>query len=263
MFHWKTLAIGLGLALALLLFAQHKNTMTDQISYREVVDLTHDLNDHSPNWEGSEQSPFSAKQLGSIERDGYYSRVFTTQEHYGTHLDAPAHFAKGMWTVEQIPAERLVRPVAVLNVRAKAANQPDYEVTVQDIADYESQHGEIPSGSVVMVYTGWEDRWDNAKSYRNAAADGVPHFPGYSLEAATFLVKTRSAVGLGIDTMSIDPGASKTFPVHQFTAKQSVYQLENVANLGLLPPTGATIVVAPIKLENGSGGPARLLALVK
>jgi len=134
---------------------------------------------------------------------------------------------------------------------------------VADIAEYESKNGEIPTGAVVMVYTGWEDRWNSQKAFRNAAADGVPHFPGYSLEAAQFLVKTRGAVGLGTDTMSIDPGSTKTYPVHQFTAKESVYQLENVANLGLVPASGATIVVAPIKLENGSGGPARLFALVK
>jgi kynurenine formamidase len=263
MIRWKTFAIGWSLALALLVFAAHKPSMSDQIPYREVVDLTHDLNDHSPNWEGTDQSPFSAKQLGDIEHDGYYSRTFATQEHYGTHLDAPAHFARGMWTVDQIPAERLVRPLVVLNVRAKTADHPDYEVSVQDIADWEGQHGPVPPGAVVMAYTGWEGRWNTPKSFRNGGADGVPHFPGYSLEAATFLVKTRNAVGLGIDTMSMDPGASKSYPVHQFTAKESVYQLENVANLGLVPPSGATIVVAPIKLENGSGGPARLLALVK
>lgn len=263
MIKWKTFAIGWSLALALLLFAAHKSPMSEQIAYREVVDLTHNLNDHSPNWEGSDESPFHAKQLGDIEHDGYYSRTFSTQEHYGTHLDAPAHFARGMWTVDQIPPERLVRPLVVLNVRGKASGHPDYEVSVQDIADWETQNGEIPSGAVVMAYTGWEDRWNLPKAFRNAGADGVPHFPGFSLEAATFLVKTRNTVGLGIDTMSMDPGASKTYPVHQFTAKASVYQLENVANLGLLPPAGATIVVAPIKLENGSGGPARLLALVK
>jgi len=263
MIKWKTFTIGWSLALALLLFAAHKTTMPDQSSYRDVVDLTHNLNDHSPNWEGSEQSPFHAKQLGDIEHDGYYSRIFTTQEHYGTHLDAPAHFARGMWTVDQIPAERLVRPLVVLNVRGKANDNPDYEISVQDIADWETQNGEIPAGAVVMAYTGWEDRWSAPKAFRNAGADGVPHFPGYSLEAATFLVKTRNTVGLGIDTMSIDPGASKTYAVHQFTAQESVYQLENVANLGLVAPSGATIVVAPIKLEGGSGGPARLLALVK
>ena len=263
MIKWKTFAIGWSLALALLLFAQHKSTMPDQTPYRTVVDLTHDLNDHSPNWEGTEQSPFTARELGNIERDGYYSRIFTTQEHYGTHLDAPAHFARGMWTVDQIPPERLVRPLVVLNVRSKATGHSDYEISVQDIEEWESRNGEIPSGAVVMAYTGWEDRWSSLKAFRNAATDGVPHFPGYSLEAAQFLVKTRNVVALGIDTMSIDPGASETYPVHQFTAKESVYQLENVANLGLVPPSGATIVVAPIKLENGSGGPARLLALVK
>ncbi len=260
---WKTFAIGWSLALALLMFAARKPTMPDPTAYHNVVDLSHDLNDHSPNWEGTDQSPFSAKELGNIERDGYYSRIFTTQEHYGTHLDAPAHFARGMWTVDQIPAERLVRPLVVLNVRAKASGHPDYEISVQDIADWETQYGEIPSGAVVMAYTGWDDRWNTPKAFRNAAADGVPHFPGFSLEAATFLVKTRDTVGLGIDTMSIDPGASQTYPVHLFTAQASVYQLENVANLALVPASGATIVVAPIKLENGSGGPARVLALVK
>jgi kynurenine formamidase len=263
MVRWKTFAIGWSLALALLLFAQHKTPMSDQITYRQVVDLTHNLNDRSPNWEGTEKSPFSAKDLGRIDRDGYYSRIFTTQEHYGTHLDAPAHFAKGMWTVDEIPAERLVRPLVVLNVRAKTNQHSDYEIAVSDIAEYESQHGEIPAGAVVMGYTGWEDRWNSPRAFRNAASDDVPHFPGFSLEAAQFLVKTRNVVGLGIDTMSIDPGASKAYPVHQFTAQESVYQLENVANLGLLPPAGATVVVAPIKLENGSGGPVRLLALVK
>ncbi|HZD31920.1 MAG TPA: cyclase family protein [Candidatus Angelobacter sp.] len=263
MIRWKTFAIGWSLALALLLFAQRKSATPDAIAYQQVVDLTHNLNDHSPNWDGAAQSPFSARQTESFEHDGYYARSFTTDEHYGTHLDAPAHFAAGMWTVEQIPAERLVRPMVVLNVRAKTSAHPDYEISVADIADWEGQHGEIPSGAVVMAYTGWDEHWTSPTAYRNAAADGQPHFPGYSLEAAQFLVKTRSVIGLGIDTLSIDPGVSKTFPVHQFTAKESVYQLENVANLGLVPPVGATIVVAPVKLENGSGGPARLLALVK
>jgi len=100
MIRWKTFAIGWSLALALLLFAAHKPSMTDQVSYRSVIDLTHNLNDHSPNWEGTDESPFSAKQLGDIERDGYYSRTFATPEHYGTHLDAPAHFARGILTVD-------------------------------------------------------------------------------------------------------------------------------------------------------------------
>jgi len=260
---WKTFAIGWSLALALLLFAQHRSAMPDPNSRETVIDLTHTLDDHSPNWEGTEQSPFQAKEFGNLQRDGYYSRIFTTQEHYGTHLDAPAHFSGGAWTVEQIPAERLVRPLVVLNVSAEALHDSEYEVSVEDVADWEQQHGEIPEGAVVMAYTGWEEHWNSQKRYRNEQADGLMHFPGFSLEAAEFLVKTRNVVGLGIDTMSVDKGATTTHPVHQFTAQAGVYHLENVAGLSLVPPSGATIVVAPVKLENGSGAPVRLLALVK
>jgi kynurenine formamidase len=263
MIRWKTFAIGCSLALALFLYAQHKAQMANHSDYRTVIDLTHSLNDHSPNWEGTEKSPFEVHELGNIDRDGYYSRIFTTQEHYGTHLDAPAHFAKGTWTVEQIPAERLVRPLVVLDVRAKARNNPDYEISVQDVADWESAHGPLPSGAVVMAYTGWDARWNSQREFQNLGSDHLPHYPGYSVEAAKFLVKTHDVVGLGIDTMSVDVGATTTYPVHLFTAKESVYHLECVANLAEVPPSGATVVVAPIKLENGSGGPVRLLALLK
>ena len=263
MIKWKTFAIGWSLALALLLFAQHKSAMSDANLDHTVIDLTHTLDERSPNWEGTDHSPFHAKELGNIDRDGYYSRVFTTQEHYGTHLDAPAHFARGMWTVDQIPAERLVRPLVVVNVREKAAHNPDYEVSVADIADWEASHGDIPAGAVVMAYTGWADRWSSQKDYRNAGGSGLTHYPGFSLETARFLVETRNVVGLGIDTMSVDKGATETYPVHLYTSQKSVYHLENVANLALVPPSGATVVVAPIKLGDGSGAPVRLLALVK
>lgn len=237
--------------------------MTQQNEFRAIIDLTHNLNDRSPNWEGTEDSPYQAKELGNIERDGYYSRVFSTQEHYGTHLDAPAHFAPGAWTVEQIPAERLVRQLVVVDVREQARNNPDYEVTVEDIAAWESAQGAIPWGAVVMAFTGWDERWKSQKDFRNEQADRLTHYPGFSLAAAKFLVKTRQVVGLGIDTMSVDIGATESYPVHVFTSRENVYHVENVANLALVPATGATVVVAPIKLENGSGGPARVLALVK
>ena len=113
-----------------------------------------------------------------------------------------------------------------------------------------------------MAYTGWEDRWNSPKAFRNAGADGVPHFPGFSLEAATFLVKTRNAVGLGIDTLSVDYGPSKDFPVHHLSHGASLYHMENLADLSSLPEAGAWLVVAPIKLEGGSGGPARVFALL-
>ena len=263
MLNWKTFAIGCSLALTLFLFAQHRPAMPHQDTFRAVIDLTHNLNDRSPNWEGTAKSPYEARHLGDIERDGYYSRVFTTQEHYGTHLDAPAHFAAGAWTVDQIPAQRLVCPLVVLDVRQNVKGNPDYEISVQDVAGWEDIHGLIPSGAVVMAYTGWDELWHSEKQFRNEKADHLTHYPGFSLQTAKFLVKTRGVVGLGIDTMSVDIGATTTYPVHLFTSKENVYHLENVANLALVPPAGATVVVAPIKLENGSGGPARILVLVK
>ncbi len=236
--------------------------MSDKNRFHTVIDLTHTLNDRSPNWEGTEESPYQAQELGNLQRDGYYSRIFTTQEHYGTHLDAPAHFAAGAWTIEQIQAEHLVRPLAIIDVRQQVRHNADYAVLVQDVAAWEDAHGMIPSGAVVVAHTGWDQRWTSPQDFRNQQSDGLTHYPGFSLEAAKLLVMNRDVVGLGIDTMSVDIGATTTYPVHLFTSKENVYHLENVANLSLVPLSGATIVVAPIKLENGSGGPVRLLALV-
>ena len=237
--------------------------MPEHTPFRKVIDLTHNLDDHSPNWEGTEDSPFQARELGNIQRDGYYSRLFTTQEHYGTHLDAPAHFAAGAWTVEQIPVDHLVRPLVLLDVGAEARNDSDYEVGVKNIKSWELANGSIPSGAVVCARTGWEEHWSSPRAYRNQQSDGLTHYPGFSLEAVQFLVHNRGIVGLGIDTMSVEKGATTTYPVHQFTGQKGVYHLENLANLAMVPATGATVVVAPLKLENGSGAPARVLALLK
>jgi len=236
--------------------------MSEQLVFRTVIDLTHPLNDHSPNWEGTSESPFHAHELGNIERDGYYSRIFSTQEHYGTHLDAPAHFAAGAWTVEEIPVDRLVRPMVVLDVRSNVNGNGDYEVRIEDVSRFEHLHGKISSGSVAVAYTGWDAHWQRHEDFRNEQQDGLPHYPGFSLDAAKFLVESRGVVGLGIDTMSVDIGATTTYPVHVFTSQHRIFHLENVANLAQVPPVGATIIVAPIKLESGSGAPARVLALV-
>jgi kynurenine formamidase len=155
-----------------------------------------------------------------------------------------------------------VRPLVVLDVRENVKGNPDYEVSVEDINTWEQTHGPICQGSVVMAYTGWDERWHRQESFRNQQSDGLTHYPGFSLEAAKFLAQSRNVVGLGIDTMSVDIGATTTYPVHLFTSQLGIYHLENVANLAKVPAAGGMVIVAPIKLENGSGGPARVLALV-
>src|SRR5262249_11464112 len=157
----------------------------------------------------------------------------------------------------------LIAPLVVLDVTASVRQKPDYQVAVEDVAKWEQANGQIPQGAVVIARTGWDSRWNSAKDYRNPDSTGTMHFPGFSLDAAKFLVEGRNIYGLGIDTLSIDYGPSQDFPVHQYTLAHSLYHLEDVANLGEVPASGAVVVVAPMKLEGGSGGPVRVLALLK
>jgi kynurenine formamidase len=259
----RTFVVGYALALALFLFAQRHPSANQSTAFHAVVDLTHSINASVPTYEPAEQSAYRVRTVATIEKDKYFARNITLPEHFGTHIDAPAHFARGMWTVDQIPPERLMGPLAVLDVSSKAKENPDYQVSVEDIAAWEHANGEIVPGAVVMARTGWDARWNSVKDYRSADAKGVMHFPGYSEDAAKFLVEGRNVLGLGIDTLSIDYGPSKEFEVHQYTLTHSVYHLENVANLDRVPAKGAIVVVAPMKLEGGSGGPVRILALLQ
>ncbi len=259
----QTFVIGCALALALLLFAQQRRPDGVQATgFHSIVDLTHAVNGSNPTYSPEEGSEYKVSSDATYEKDKYFARKITLPEHFGTHIDAPAHFVRGLWTVDQIPPERLIAPVVVLDLSTKAKTNNDYQLSVEDIADWEKVHGAIPQNAVVMLMTGWESRWNSAQEFRNADRKGMMHFPGYSLEAARFLVEARSVMGLGIDTLSIDYGPSPGFAVHQYTMAHSVYHLENVANLAKVPATGAMVIVAPVKLEGGSGGPVRILALL-
>jgi kynurenine formamidase len=226
-----------------------------------VVDLSYAINDKLVAWPGDTRV-FEATVNGTVEKDGYFTRSFWMLEHYGTHLDAPAHFPPGKTAVEQIPAEKLFGPAVVIDVQAESAKDADYRLTTERIARWEKEHGKIPEHAVVLLRTGWASRWPDVAKYRNQDAQGKMHFPGYSVEAAKLLME-RHVNGLGCDTLSIDYGASGDFPVHHVVLGAELYQLENLANLGELPETGAFLIVAPIKLEGGSGGAARVFALLR
>ncbi len=236
-------------------------SLAAQLPHGTVIDLTHDLSEKAPNWEGTEKSPFEATTLRTFEKDGYFSRRICLPEHFATHLDAPAHFSKTGWTVDQIPVSHFIAPLFVLDVTAQSDKNVDYAITPADVAAFEKKHGRIPPDSVVFARTGWSKHWDSMKDYRNADAKGVMHFPGFSLEAAKLLVERR-VVGLGIDTLSIDIGASPDYPAHRYVLPHNIYQVENVDDLSAIPATGAMVIIAPAKLEGGSGGPVRVLAIV-
>jgi kynurenine formamidase len=225
-----------------------------------VVDLSYAISDKLPAWPGDTRT-FEAQVKGTIDKDGYFSRSFWMLEHFGTHMDAPAHFARDGATVDQIPAERLFGPAVVIDIQKQAAAETDYRLRPDDIAHWEARHGRIPAGAIVLARTGWAARWPDEQRYRNQDEKGVMHFPGFSVAAAKLLIG-RKVSGLGIDTFSVDPGPAQDFPVHHVSLDAGLYHLENLADLSALPESGAFLVVAPIKLEGGSGGPARVFAVL-
>jgi kynurenine formamidase len=225
-----------------------------------VVDLSYAIHANLPRWPGDTRV-FEAKTNSTVKKDGYFTRNFWMLEHYGTHLDAPAHFPPGKKTVDQIPPGRLLGPAVVIDIRKEAKKDADYRLTVSRVARWEKRHGRIPRGAIVLLRTGWAARWPDEKRYRNMDARGVMHFPGFSVEAVRLFIR-RKVSGIGVDTMNVDYGASQDFPAHKLSHGAGLYHLENLANLAALPEWGAFLIVAPIKLAGGSGGPARVFAIL-
>src|SRR5882762_2349869 len=257
----KSLVVGYALALALLVFAQHRPGTAQPNGFTGVIDLTHPFSARANPRVPVHKFGGPLRTASLVQKDA--PRRIATSVAANTSIDAPAHLVRGMWTVDQIPPERLIAPLAVLDVTGPVRRNPDYEVSLEDIAQWEQIHGEIPAGAVVLARTGWGARWASIKDYRNTDKKGVMHFPGYSEDAAKFLVEGRAVLAVGIDTLSVDPGSSRTLAVHEYTLAHSVYHLENVANLERVPDAGAVVVVAPMKLEGEVDGPVRILALTR
>jgi kynurenine formamidase len=233
----------------------------------EVVDLTHPFDDKTIYWPTS-PSAFELKRLSFQRTPGgwfYASNSICTPEHGGTHMDAPIHFAEGKETVDQVPVRRLVARAYVLDISKKAEKEPDYRLAPQDVLAWENAHARIREGAIVLLRTGWGKRWPDKKLYLGDDTSGDAsklHFPSYGKEAAELLVNERKVAGIGVDTASIDTGASQDFLVHRLAMEKNVFGLENLANLEAVPETGAWIVALPMKIAGGSGGPLRAVALV-
>ena len=225
-----------------------------------VIDLSYALSDKLVPWPGDAKT-FEAKVNATVEKNGYFTRSFWMLEHYGTHMDAPAHFPPGTTSVDKIPVEKFFGPAVIIDVRNEAERNPDYQLTVKRIEAWEQKHGTIPAGAIVVLRTGWASRWPDVSRYRNQDANGIMHFPGFSVPAAQLLLQ-RKISGLGCDTLSIDPGNSQDFPVHHLVLGADAFQLENLADLQDLPEAGGFLIAAPIKLQGGSGGPVRVFALL-
>lgn len=233
----------------------------------KIVDLTHTYDAETVYWptdrDGFELEPLSE----GVTPGGWYyaANKFRTAEHGGTHLDAPIHFAEGRKTADQVPLSQLIGPLVVVDVSQQAAENADYRVTVKDLEHWEARHGRIPDGAIVVMRSGWSSRWPDRERVLGTAVPGDTenlHFPGFSKEAARFLVGKREIDAVGVDTPSIDHGPSKDFIVHQIVNGADKPGLENLANLEDVPESGATIIALPMKIGGGSGAPARVIAVL-
>jgi len=227
----------------------------------KIVDLTHPLSISSPYWPNDDGTPYEYDTLFA-HPDGSPAMGFIhAPEHFGTHLDAPIHGGENQPSVDQLTAMDLFGPAVVINVDEKCASNPDYVLSLQDIMDHETIHGEIGNGSIVIMYTGWSKKWEDYESFKNQDDEGKMHFPGFSKEAAEFLITNRDILGIGIDTFSVDAAMADGFPVHGIVNGAGKYHLESMANLHEMNPVGTYLIVAPIKIEGGSGGPVRIFAV--
>jgi len=227
-----------------------------------VLDLTHALSARAPFWPGPSVSPFTHDTLVAHDDGSPRMAAYRVPEHFGTHFDAPVHGAMGLASVDEVPVRDLFGPVAVVDVTAQAVDDPDYAVSADDVRSWEARHGPIPPGSIVVMRSGWASRWDRGAAYYNQDGQGRLHFPGFSEEAARYLVDERDIAGIGVDTGSVDPGVADGFPAHAVVNGSGRYHLENLASLEALPEAGAYLIVAPIKIEGGSGGQVRVFAVV-
>ncbi|WP_353643509.1 cyclase family protein [Mesorhizobium sp. WSM2239] len=226
----------------------------------KAEDLTHEIWENFPTYFGGQQ--LFIEQKFSFAKDTFNLNEWRINEHTGTHIDAPLHFTADGRSVAELPVEDLIAPLVVIDIRAKADNDPDAQVTPDDIKAWTAANGDLPEGAVVAMLSGWGQHVATEK-FRNVGDDGKTlHFPGFHVEAAQFLIEQPSVKAIAVDTLSLDHGPSPDFIVHNTWLPTGRYGIEAVANLDKLPAKGATIVVGAPKIRGGTGGPARIFAMV-
>lgn len=223
-----------------------------------IVDLTHYLEPTSPIWPGNEA--FAAEAVKTFENDGFYQQKVSFWEHTGTHVDAPIHFIEDGIEAGMIDIGTLWAPLSVIDISARAAEDPDTALTVDDILAYEATFGAIPTGALVAMNSGWSAKWEDPEAFVNLDADGVQHYPGFHPDAAEFLVTERDIAGIAVDTLSQDPGNSTDFGTHVTILGAGKYGIEGINNLSAMDQAGGTVFVGAPKWAGASGGPSRIIA---
>jgi kynurenine formamidase len=220
----------------------------------KLVDLTHTFREDFALYPGSPEGNARTTER-TIAQHGFYGQQWTFWEHTATHMDVPGHFVAGGRTSDEIALEELIRPIVVVDISGRAAREPATEVTEDDLRRFERRHGRIPKGALVAMNSGWDAKAGDTEAFINDM-----QFPGFSGAATQWLLEERKIGGIGVDTLSLDNGPSESFASHLAVLGADKVGIENLANLGELPPRGATVVMGLIPWKEGSGGPARVLA---
>ena len=228
--------------------------------FTRIVFLSHVITAGGPTFPGD--PPVEIRPAATIERDGYHLQSLVAGEQAGTHWAAPAHFAAGQAAADELDPGDFFYPAVVLDVRAEVKEDPDFALSVAEIKSWEAEFGSVPAHSAVIMWTGFEERWDDPPAYLNADAAGRLHYPGFGPAAVSWLIEQRSIGALGIDTMGIDPGADTSFGANRRLLAEHRIHLENLAGLGEMPPSGGWIIVGGIRIRGGSGSPATVFGLI-
>lgn len=266
------LAAGMSLGLLACGAAPKELTLADAwgvIREKRFVDLTHAFAPGIPHWKGfpdeKRETLFwyqpGVGRLGS----GFFAQSYTHVGQWGTHVDPPAHFVPGLRTVDQIEVKEMILPLVVIDVHQAVAANPDYTITMADVRDWEARHGRIPAGAFVALRSDWSSRWPSPEAMHNRDAQGIAHYPGWSLEVLRYLYEERRITASGHETTDTDPGVATSrgdYSLETYILKSNHYQIELLANLGAVPEAGALVVVSFPKPKDGSGFPARVFAIL-
>jgi len=235
----------------------------EQLSQKKFVDLTHSFAPDIPHWKGMPNEKVDV--LYTVKKDGFIIQQFCHTGQWGTHIDAPSHFHEGLKSVDQVDPRETLMPLVVLDVHEKVAKNPDYVLSLDDVKAWEAKHGRIPAHAFVAMRSDWSKRWPNQDAIQNKDAQGVAHYPGWSMPVLKLLYEERGITASGHETTDTDPGLATTkddYSLESWILGKNHYQIEMLANLDQVPEAGALVMVSFPKPQAGSGFPARVIAIV-
>ena len=247
---------------------QNLTAVWETLQNSTYVDLTHTFEPGIPHWKGAPdetvETLYSYEPGNGTLGSGFYMQDYSHVGQWGTHVDPPAHFIKGLRTLDQISPKEMILPLVVIDIHQKVKENPDYVVSMDDIRAWEKKYGHIPLGSFVALRTDWSTRWPDQDAMQNLDAEGMAHYPGWSQEVLTYLYEQCNITASGHETTDTDPGlvvSRDQYPLETYILSQDKYQVELLTDLDQVPESGSLVVVSFPKPRDGSGFPARVFAI--